>query len=185
MTTNIKKSFAICLLMVFIPLATLIAQGYKSVTGEVAFFSSAPIEDIKADNKEATGLFNVSTGAMAFLVPIKGFRFRKSLMQQHFNERFMESDRYPEATFDGKLTGYTLSDNGVQNVVAEGNLTIHGISKSIREKGDLTYNAGEITMKAVFPVSLADFDIEIPQVLFYNIAEEVEVTVYFVFKEIN
>src|SRR5690554_782336 len=90
------------------------AQSYKSVQSKTTFFSSAPLEDITATNTQASSLFNSETGAIAFMVPIKGFRFRKSLMQQHFNENYLESDKYPQATFEGKLSGYDLTKSGVQ-----------------------------------------------------------------------
>lgn len=166
-------------------LAALNAQGYKTTTGEVEFFSSAPVEDIKAINQAVTGLFNVQTGSLAFLVPIKAFRFPKSLMQEHFNERFMESHDYPEATFEGKLTGYSQSRSGPQEAKAEGNLTIHGITENYSVPGTVTFDGDQIIMNAVFPVDLEDHNIEIPQVLFYNIAEQVEVTAQFVFKQLK
>lgn len=159
------------------------AQKYKSVSGEAGFFSSAPLEDIKAQNKTATGLFDSETGSVAFVVPIKGFRFRKSLMQEHFNENFMESDKYPQGTFEGKISGYDLNTSGEQDAVAEGKMTIHGVTQNVRIPGKFRNENNRITMEAVFPVKLEDYDISIPRVLFMNIAEEVEVTVRFIFEK--
>ncbi|WP_162340424.1 YceI family protein [Cyclobacterium salsum] len=166
-------------------LVTARAQDYKTETGEVVFFSSAPVEDITAKNNAVTGLFNTETGSLAFLVPIKAFRFPKSLMQEHFNEKFMDSDTYPEATFDGKLTGYSQSETGSQDARAKGKLTIHGVTVNYDISGTLLIEGDQIKMEAVFPVKLEDHDIQIPSVLFYNIAEEVEVTANFVFEEIK
>ncbi|MEX2512196.1 MAG: YceI family protein [Cyclobacteriaceae bacterium] len=177
--------FIIFIGLCFYSLADLKAQGYKTVTAEVEFFSSAPVEDIKADNHAVTGLFNAQTGSLAFLVPIQAFRFPKSLMQEHFNEKFMESQKYPEATFEGKLTRFDPSKSGVQNAVAEGNLMIHGITNKTRISGNIIFKGDQIIMEAVFPVKLEDHEIQIPQILFYNIAEEVEVTANFVFEEIK
>src|SRR5690606_36927900 len=84
----------------------LLAQSYQYTESEVTFFSSAPMEDIKATNKRATSLFDAATGSIAFVVPINGFQFRKSLMQQHLNENYLESDKYPNASFEGKVSGY-------------------------------------------------------------------------------
>jgi hypothetical protein len=158
-------------------------QSFKSIRSETVFFSSAPLEDIKAANTKATSLFNGKTGAIAFFVPIKAFQFRKSLMQQHFNENFMESDKYPQATFEGKLSGYDLDDPGVQQAVAEGKMTIHGVSRDVRIQGQFLREAERLKMESKFPVKVADYDIDIPKVVFYNIAEEVEVTVLFVYEE--
>ena len=169
----------------FVSIFALHAQDYKTETGEVEFFSSAPVEDIKAENNAVNGIFNSESGSLAFLVPIKAFRFPKSLMQEHFNEKFLESHKYPEATFEGKLTGYSLTRSGSQDATAEGDLTIHGLKVKYRVPGKIIVDGDQITMEAVFPVKLEDHEIEIPTVLFYNIAEEVEVTVKFVFKKIE
>lgn len=159
------------------------AQSFKSTRSETSFFSSAPLENIRATNTKATSMFNGETGAIAFFVPIKGFRFRKSLMQQHFNENYMESNKYPRATFEGKLTDYELGVSGVQEALAVGKLTIHGVSRDVKIKGKFTRESGGVKMESKFPVKVADYDIEIPRVVFYNIAEEVEVTVLFIYEE--
>ncbi|MDN3667779.1 YceI family protein [Echinicola jeungdonensis] len=159
----------------------LLGQTYKSTDSKVTFFSDAPLEDIKATNKDATGLFDSKSGELAFVVPIKGFEFRKSLMQQHFNERFMESDKYPRGTFQGQLSNYDMESSGTQKAVAKGKMTIHGITRDFQVTGDFTVSGNKIEMEAVFPIKVADYDVEIPKVLFYNISEEVEVTVNFKF----
>lgn len=155
---------------------------FKSSESKVVFFSSAPLEDITATNERAIGLFNGGTGAFAFIVPIKGFNFRKSLMQEHFNEKFMESDKYPRATFEGKLTGYELGAFGKQTASADGHMTIHGVTHKIQITGDFIHDGDNVNMKAVFPIKLEDYEIKIPRLLFQNIAEEVEVTVDFMFE---
>jgi|SRR5690554_6458680 len=158
-------------------------QSFKSSDSEVVFFSSAPLEDIRATNVEGSGLFNAETGAIAFVIPIKGFQFRKSLMQQHFNENYLESGKYPQATFEGRLRDYNLQSDGPQQVLAEGRMTIHGVTRNIRIKGQLTKLGNYIDMHSKFWIKVADYDIDIPRVVFYNIAEEVEVTVMFRFQE--
>jgi hypothetical protein len=161
------------------------AQTFKSTQGEAAFFSSAPLEDITAKNTKVTSLFNGQTGAIAFVVPIKAFQFRKSLMQEHFNEKFMESDKFPQATFEGKLTGYDLTVSGNQKALAEGNMTIHGITQKVSIRGDFIFERDQLKMEAKFPIKLEDYKISIPKVLFHNIAEEVEVTVVFAYEKLN
>ncbi len=160
------------------------AQSFKSTKSEITFFSSAPLEDIQATNAKATSLFNGETGAIAFIIPNHAFQFRKSLMQQHFNENYMESAKYPRSTFEGKLTDYDLTVSGTQEAFAEGKMTIHGVTKHVKIKGHLIYESGRLILESKFPLKVADYDIEIPKVVFYNIAEEVEVTVLFTYDEI-
>ncbi|QDH80022.1 YceI family protein [Echinicola soli] len=175
---------------VFLMLMTLwtfalpaLSQSYRTQKCAVSFFSSAPLEDIKADNKEAIGVFNAGSGDFAFVVQIKGFQFAKSLMQEHFNENFMESDKYPRGTFEGKIKGYDLNKDGVQKVTASGKMNIHGVEQPMDVDGKLTVLGERVIMDAVFPVKLEDHKIDIPKILFQKIAEEVEVTVHFEFKE--
>lgn len=159
------------------------AQSYQSTESEVTFFSSAPMEDIKATNKKATSLFNAATGDIAFVVPIQGFQFRKSLMQQHFNENYLESDKYPHAAFEGKVKGYNPNRKEVQEAVAEGTLTIHGVPRKAKINGKISRTPDGLKVETKFPLKVADYDIEIPRVVFYNIAEVVEVTAVFIYKE--
>lgn len=161
----------------------LLAQSYQSTESEVTFFSSAPMEDIKATNKKSSSLFNAATGAIAFVVPIQGFQFRKSLMQQHFNENYLESGKYPNATFEGTITGYDRNSTGVQEAVAEGTMTIHGVAQRVKIKGQITKVADGLKIESKFPVRVADYHIDIPRVVFYNIAEVVEVTALFIYQE--
>ncbi|UCS93007.1 YceI family protein [Echinicola marina] len=158
-------------------------QAFRTESSEVSFFSSAPLEDIKAKNEEVIGVFNGENGAIAFVVQIKGFRFAKSLMQEHFNENFMESEKYPRATFEGKVMDYDLGKSGEQEVRVKGTMSIHGESQEMEEVGTFEKKGEAIMMKAVFPIVLVDYNIAIPKILFQKIAEEVEVTVYFKFVE--
>lgn len=160
------------------------SQSFKSTKSETSFFSSAPLEDIKATNTQATSLFNAENGEVAFMVPIRGFQFRKSLMQEHFNENYLETDKYPQATFEGEIQRYDMQTTSTQEAWAEGTMTIHGVSRQVKIKGKLVKKSGELILESKFPVKVADYDIEIPRVVFYNIAEEVEVSILFVFKPI-
>ena len=156
---------------------SLLAQKYISKNGEISFFSDAPLEDIEAVNDEVSSIFNSDNGEIAFTVPNRGFEFDKSLMQQHFNEKFMESHKYPESTFSGTIKGYDKNLFGTQSVTAEGNLSIHGVTRSVTIDGELKFDDNNVSMEAKFPVKVADYKIKIPKVVFYNIAEVVEVSV--------
>jgi polyisoprenoid-binding protein YceI len=152
-------------------------QVYKLVEGEIEFFSNAPVEDIKANTSEIQSLLDQKEGSIAFLIPIKSFQFRKSLMQRHFNENYMESDKFPNATFKGNIKGWEQTTTEKQTVTAVGEMTIHGVTNSIEVEGKVEKNGDEVYIDAVFPVRIADYDIKIPKVMFYNIAEVVEITV--------
>lgn len=173
------------LTIVLMALTTMLsaAQSYRTERSNVRFFSSAPLEDISATNKDAIGVFNAATGDIAFVIPITGFQFAKSLMQEHFNENFMESERFPRGTFEGKLMGFKMDKSGTQSVNAKGKMTIHGVEKQMEMNGKFTVDKGRIIMESVFPIKLEDHDVEIPKLLFQKIAEEVEVTVHFEFIE--
>lgn len=162
-------------------LSTLNAQQLKSKEGEISFFSEAPLENIDAINKEAKGVFDLSNGNIAFSVPITGFEFDKSLMQKHFNERYMESEKFPNATFTGSIENFNPSTSGEKQVIAKGEMTIHGVTKRVEIPGTIELSDGNIKMRSTFIIRLEDYDVKIPQVLWQNIAEEVEVKVAFNF----
>lgn len=159
-----------------------IAQKWTSEKSMLVFYSHAAIEDIRAENTKGSALFDTSSGNVAFIIPIKDFQFAKALMQEHFNEKYMESDRFPKATFQGKMEGFDLSLKQEQQVTAKGKLTIHGTTHDVSVPGTITVNSSILAMHAVFVVKLEDYKIAIPQLLWQNIAEQVEVTVDFSLK---
>lgn len=159
--------------------ATASAQHiYLCKSADISFYSSAPIEDIEARTQKGVSAVNLQTGAIYFKVGIRSFEFDKSLMQQHFNSDYMESDQYPFAEFKGKLVDFTLPDSdGVYPVTVAGTLTIHGVSKNYKTSGSLDVRQGQLTAVSAFKVRLADHQIKIPALLFQNIAEVVDVKV--------
>lgn len=157
------------------------SQKYISKSSSIRFYSSAPLEDIEAVNEKARSVFDSETGEIVFTMPISGFEFEKSLMQEHFNEKYMESDKFPKATFSGKLNGFKIGETN-ENVVATGTMEIHGVKNDIEVTGSLNYLKDQVVIDAVFMIKVADYDVEIPSLLFQNIAEEVEVTVKFEYK---
>lgn len=162
--------------------AVAFSQKYTAERTFVSFFSDALVEDITAENKRSSSIFNESTGEIAFSIPMKEFRFAKSLMQQHFNEKYVESEKFPRSTFQGKIIGFAPGTPGVQNVKAQGKLTIHGVTRDIDVPGTIETDGKKLIMRSKFMVRVADYDITIPQVVFKNIAEEVEVTIDFTYK---
>jgi len=161
---------------------TVSGQKFASEKSTVIFFSKAAIEDITAKNSKASSIFNSETGEIVFSVPIKDFRFAKSLMQEHFNEKYMESEKYPKATFQGKFVDFNAQVNGIQEVKAQGKLSIHGVMKEIDVPGTIENAGKNLIMKSKFIIRLEDYTITRPQLLWQNIAEQVEVTIEFIYK---
>ena len=164
-------------LLVLVAGSYTFSQRYMAEKGLISFFSDAPVEDITATNNNVTSIFTASTGAIAFSVPINDFEFEKKLMKEHFNDKYMESNRFPRSTFAGTITGYSMGTAGVQRVRAQGKLTIHGIVKEIDVPGSFEVSNGTVIMKTRFNVLIADYGIKIPQILWQNVSDEIQVTI--------
>jgi hypothetical protein len=175
------KKFKLLLLCVFY-VSALQAQKYSAEKGIITFFSDAALEDIKAENTLVGGLFNSANGDLVYIVRILDFKFEKSLMREHFNEKYMETEKFPKSMFQGKLTGFTVGQPGEQKVKAIGKLTIHGVSKNVEIPGTVEFAGGKAIMKSKFIVKLVDYNITIPKLVWQNIAEEIEVKVDFTYK---
>jgi hypothetical protein len=160
------------------------AQKFRSEKGSISFFSDGAIEDIVAINTSAGSLLNSSTGELVFIVPILEFRFSKSLMREHFNEKYMETEKYPKSTFMGKLVGYDATKTGEQNVKAVGKLTMHGVTQNVEVPGTIEFAESKAIVKAKFVVKLVDYKIKIPTIVWQNIAEQVELKIDFTYKTI-
>lgn len=162
------------------------AQKYMTRTGKVTFFSSTPLENIEAFNNEVSSVIDSKTGEMAFIVPIKSFKFEKALMQEHFNENYMESDKFPKADFKGKITNLEAVDfskDGSYTVKATGKMTIHGVTRDISVPGTITVKGNTATVASKFNVQPSDYDIKIPGMVANKIAEQIEVTVNTILKQ--
>ncbi|MEX0810667.1 MAG: YceI family protein [Chitinophagales bacterium] len=156
------------------------AEKYITKTGHISFYSEAPLENIEADNNQVTSILDTESGEMVFSVLMKGFQFEKALMQEHFNEKYIHSEKYPKSTFQGKivdLSAVDFSKDGEYEVEVEGTLNLHGESKTIKSPGTLEVKDGEINANATFNLTVADYNIEIPSVVEDNIADVVEVRV--------
>ncbi len=153
---------------------------YFTRSGHIWFFSEAPLEDIEAHNKQVISFIDFKSGEMVFSVPMKAFQFRKSLMQKHFNESYVESDKYPKATFAGKFSNSSaidLKQDGSYNVQVTGLLTIHGVEKPVSTTGTLEVRKGSVLGNAVFIVAPEDYDISIPLLVRGHIAKEITIHV--------
>lgn len=174
-----KKVLMIFTLTAFAATSAL-AQKYMTRTGKVSFFSGTPLENIEAFNNETAAVMDAKSGDLVFQVPIKSFKFEKALMQEHFNENYMESDKYPKAEFKGKIADVSkvnFSKDGTYNVTTAGKLTIHGVTKDVSLPGTITVKGKEVTTTSKFKVKTSDYNISIPKLVEGKIAKEIEVTV--------
>lgn len=154
------------------------AQIYMGKTCEISFFSDGPIEDIAAKNTTAKPILNTTTNDIAIKITIKGFDFDKELMEEHFNEKYLESDKYPYATFSGKINEKVdYKTDGVTKVTVTGKLNIHNVEQVRTIDGTITVKGGEIQLDCKFIVAMKDHKVEIPTLVAQNIAETVEVTI--------
>ena len=167
--------------LLILTLCSAVAQAQTiliSNKAAVSFFSSTIVEDIEGKSNMGSSAINPNTGDIIFKVPNTSFQFKKKLMQEHFNENYMESDKYPISEFKGKLDQpIDVSKNGNYKVNVSGKLTVHGVTKDYRSVADIVVNNGLATAKTVFKVKVADHDIKIPTLVFKNIAEIVEVRI--------
>lgn len=174
-----KKSI---LLLILTLSCGLQAQKLKTRSGYIKFFSDAQVEDISAENKQVSSIINLADGSFAFLVPITAFQFEKALMQEHFNENYMESGKFPKATFKGTIEGIqdiNLEEDGEREVIFNGVMTIHGVSQEVQQKVLLKVKDGKLSAEGEFPLKCSDYGIEIPATKADNISNELVITVRF------
>ena len=156
----------------------IFAQQYLSKNGDVSFFSEAPIENIEAVNKKATGVIDLRTGGFAFQIMIEDFVFPNSLMQEHFNESYMESDKFPNSTFTGVISDIsTLDLSKEQSIDVRGNFLLHGINRQMNMTATISLKDEKLNISSQFDIVLDDFNIDIPKIMMYKIAEVINVTI--------
>lgn len=152
---------------------------YMDRAGRVSFFSKAPLENIEAHTDQALCILDAASGEVAASMLMNTFRFEKALMQEHFNEKYVESDKYPKATFTGKITNMddiNLDQNGTYTANVKGEITIHGVTKPLETQMELVVGDNTIAATTTLPIRVKDFNITIPSLVVRNIAEVVDVT---------
>jgi polyisoprenoid-binding protein YceI len=148
--------------------------------GYIGFLSHTPMEDIKGDNNQVASVLDISTGDLVFQVLVKSFHFDRALMEEHFNENYMESDKFPKSSFKGKITNLTsvnFSKAGTYDITVEGDLTIHDVSNKISTKGTIEVVTGGINASSKFNIVPEDYKISIPGVVREKINKNLEITV--------
>ena len=152
-------------------------------TGSVSFDAEGAmkdVEEIKAASKTATCVVVKSTGAMEWAVLQKSFKFKNALMEEHFNENYVESTKFPKATFKGKLddaAAVKWDKDGSYPVTATGKMTCHGVEKEMKTKGSVVIKKGVPTLNCTFDLAIADYKITVPSVVGSKIAKDVKITV--------
>lgn len=157
------------------------AQGkYFTKSGKIEFFSVAPLENIEAKNKSVTAVLDTKSGAFQFAILMKAFEFEKALMQEHFNENFVESDKYPRSEFRGTIVNnadINYNKPGTYTTRVKGKLTIHGVTRDVETNGTLNVEKDNIKAASVFNVSLSDYNISIPALVKDKVAKTIKITV--------
>ena len=166
------------LLFIVLCYHTAQSQTYVTRNGYVGFFSKTPLEDIRAENQQAYAVIDTDKKNLAFALLVKGFLFTKELMQHHFNEEYIESDKYPKASFAGSYTGdVNVMQNGVYPVTVKGQVTLHGVTQTIEVPATIEVQNGKLIGKANFKLKPSDFDIQIPSLVREKIAPYMDVRV--------
>lgn len=168
---NLKCTTTVCFLII-LSTSTFAQKKFTSDKGEISFTSNATLELINATSKKVQGIIDPNTGAFAFIVKVQSFEgFNSSLQQKHFNDKYMESDKYYDATFSGKIIDQVdFTKDGSYDVRAKGNMVIHGKKQERIIPSKLQIDKGVVTVRSNFEVPLADHGIQVPEVVSTKIA---------------
>lgn len=172
------KSFSIAVL--FLIKFNASAQTFFTKTGRITFLSKASIENIEANNNEVISFLDIKKGELVFSALIKSFKFKKALMEEHFNENYMESNTFPKANFKGVITDLNkinFSKDGTYNVMIKGDLTIHGVTKNINVPATISILKAKINASSKFNINVKDYNIKIPSTVINNVSETITTTV--------
>ena len=177
--TPMKPFFLVCAFLVS-GFVQSIAQVYTAKSGSATFFSAAPLENIEATSTSVQSILNTSTKNVAFIISIRSFQFKKDLMQEHFNENYVESDKFPKASFKGTVSdiaSVNLAKDGTYKLKVNGQLTLHGVTKEIETIADFTVRNGTLSASSDFTIECADYDIQIPGLVKDKVAKTVNINI--------
>lgn len=184
------KPLFICLLMVLGTIAAnaqgdRYANSYVSENGKVHFFSSTPLENIEATTNSAMCVVNTDTRKVSAKITIQSFKFKSEMMQEHFNENYLESDKYPTSTLEATIVEKTdFTKDGTYNITLDGTLDMHGVKQPRKIPGTITIKNGQVqSATASFDVKLEDHKIKIPTAVVAKIAEVIKVDASFSFQK--
>lgn len=175
----LKKHLLLCVSFLLV-IAVSAQDRYFTKAGRISFRSKAPLEDIEAVNKTVMAVLDIKSGALQFSVQMKSFAFEKTLMEQHFNENYIESDKYPKAEFRGVITNngtVDYSKNGNYPVKVKGQFSLHNVTKNIEVPGTITVENGRIAALSTFNILLSDYKISIPSPVKNKVSNNIAITV--------
>jgi hypothetical protein len=176
----LKKNLIVALMFTLSASGVFAQSKFFTKTGQVNFFSKASLEDIEAKNKTVTAVLDSKSGAMQFAIQMKGFEFEKQLMQQHFNENYVESDKFPKAEFKGTIVNNSdinYDKEGTYPAKVKGKLTIHGVTQDIETNGTVKVDGENLKLESAFNILLSDYDIKIPSVVKEKISNSIKINV--------
>ena len=176
----VNRKFLLTICMALAVLVTNAQGKYFTKNGKISFISKGQIEIIEAQHKSVTCVMDTKTGDIQFAVLMKGFQFEKARMQEHFNENYVESSKYPRSEFKGKIvnnSSISYSTNGTYKATVKGKLTLHGVTHDVETGGDVIVQDGKINTVADFSILLSDYKISIPGVVKRNINNTVQISV--------
>jgi hypothetical protein len=175
---NMKK---IALLVMLCISYTGISQGKMiSKSGKINFEASVTsFEEVKATNTNVTFVLNPETAEIASLALIKGFRFKVALMEEHFNENYVESDKYPKAVFKGKIEGFDMKNltENPKEYILKGKLELHGKSNDIKTIAKISKATSGVKITSSFSVTASDYDISIPSVVKRKVSNKINIEI--------
>ncbi len=174
---SIYLSITLLLSTLFMPL--MAQDKYATKTGHVWLYSKAG-ELIEGHNKTVASFIDIKTGDIAFRMLVKSFKFESALLEEHFNENYLESGKFPNAEFKGKITNLTtinFSKDGVYKAIVEGNVTIHGVAKHQVTEGTIEVKGQQLIAKAKFQVVPKDYGIDIPSIVRDKIADSIDINI--------
>lgn len=175
-----RSNFLTLVVLLAISASSFSQDKFYTKTGKISFYSKATLENIEAHNRSTTCVLDTKTGNLQFAVLMKGFEFEKALMQEHFNENYVESHKFPKAEFKGQIINagdINFLADGSHQAKVRGKLTIHGVTQDVETMGDLVVKGGKILTDATFDVALSDYNIEIPNLVKDNIGKTVKIKV--------
>ena len=179
-----KLTYRLLITVLFVSMTTMAQSTYKTTKGIITFNASTPLENINPTNSKVNGILK-DDGAFGVVMLIKEFEFSNKLMQEHFNENYMESEKYPKAYFSGKIKSLNLEelDKSPMEYQVEGKITIHNVTRPLSAVIKLSREQGGIKASSAFTLLTKDFDIKIPKIVFTKIAEEVAVQINLLLEE--
>jgi polyisoprenoid-binding protein YceI len=175
-----KITFILSLIALTIQLAH--AQNYMTKTGVIDIFSETSMFKIEGKSQSVGSILNTSNGQVVATVVITGFKFKEALLEEHFNENYMESHKFPKAVFKGQITNWSmvnLAKDGSYSITLEGDLTMHGETRPVKTQGTLVISGGKIKATTEFIVSLENYKIKVEESYKDRINDSVKLTIHF------